>query len=233
MTETAAATDLAETVDTHLRAYCEPDVTERRRLVELVWSPDGALIDPPLDGTGHDGIVTMVEAVLALYPSHVFRRTTAIDAHHGVLRSSWELADPTGAVVVTGMDVADVDDQGAGPLLREWRSRRRMSQMELTHGAEVSPRHLYYVETGRSRPSRERLLTLAAHLDLPLRDRNSLLVAPGRGVGRVAPVARRRSSAQHLPGVAAPRRPGGDHRELRRVGPLPAHRAAPTRRDDR
>lgn len=75
------------------------------------------------------------------------------------------------------MGQARVD--GAGPLLREWRSRRRMSQMELAHGADVSPRHLSFVETGRSRPSRELLLTLAAHLDVPLRDRNALLVAAG------------------------------------------------------
>jgi transcriptional regulator with XRE-family HTH domain len=54
-----------------------------------------------------------------------------------------------------------------------------MSQLELAHAAEVSPRHLSFVETGRSKPSRELLLTLAAHLDVPLRDRNALLVAAG------------------------------------------------------
>jgi transcriptional regulator with XRE-family HTH domain len=51
--------------------------------------------------------------------------------------------------------------------------------MELAHAVEVSPRHLSFVETGRSKPSRELLLTLAAHLDVPLRDRNALLVAAG------------------------------------------------------
>jgi transcriptional regulator with XRE-family HTH domain len=68
---------------------------------------------------------------------------------------------------------------GAGPLLREWRGRRRRSQMDLALEAGVSPKHLSFVETGRSRPSPELLLTLARHLEVPLRERNSLLLAAG------------------------------------------------------
>ena len=68
---------------------------------------------------------------------------------------------------------------GVGPLLREWRGRRRRSQMDLAYEAGVSPKHLSFVETGRSRPSPELLLTLARHLDVPLRERNSLLLAAG------------------------------------------------------
>jgi transcriptional regulator with XRE-family HTH domain len=68
---------------------------------------------------------------------------------------------------------------GVGGLLREWRSRRRLSQLDLALEAEVSPRHLSFVETGRSRPSRELLLHLAEHLEVPLRERNALLVAAG------------------------------------------------------
>ena len=66
-----------------------------------------------------------------------------------------------------------------GDLLRRWRSLRRMSQLDLATQAEVSPRHLSFVETGRSRPSRELVLHLAEHLDVPLRDRNELLAAAG------------------------------------------------------
>src|SRR5262245_43296678 len=69
--------------------------------------------------------------------------------------------------------------RGVGPLLRDWRQRRRRSQLDLASEAEVSPRHLSFVETGRSKPSRELLLHLAEHLDVPLRDRNSLLLAAG------------------------------------------------------
>jgi transcriptional regulator with XRE-family HTH domain len=66
-----------------------------------------------------------------------------------------------------------------GPLLREWRERRRMSQLDLAGEAEVSTRHLSFVETGRSKPSRELVLHLADRLDVPLRERNTLLMAAG------------------------------------------------------
>lgn len=68
---------------------------------------------------------------------------------------------------------------GVGNLLREWRQRRRRSQLDVALGAEVSARHLSFVETGRSRPSRELLLHLAEHLEVPLRERNALLLAAG------------------------------------------------------
>jgi transcriptional regulator with XRE-family HTH domain len=66
-----------------------------------------------------------------------------------------------------------------GLLLRDWRQRRRRSQLDLASEAEVSTRHLSFVETGRSKPSRELVLHLAEHLDVPLRERNTLLVAAG------------------------------------------------------
>jgi transcriptional regulator with XRE-family HTH domain len=69
--------------------------------------------------------------------------------------------------------------QGVGPLLRRWRDQRRLSQMELALEAEVSTRHLSFVETGRSKPSREMVVRLAEHLDVPLRERNELLLAAG------------------------------------------------------
>src|SRR3954468_3393654 len=68
---------------------------------------------------------------------------------------------------------------GVGDLLRDWRRRRRLSQLDLAVNAEVSTRHLSFVETGRSKPSRELLLHLAEHLEVPLRERNALLLAAG------------------------------------------------------
>jgi transcriptional regulator with XRE-family HTH domain len=68
---------------------------------------------------------------------------------------------------------------GVGDLLRGWRQRRRLSQLDLSVEAEVSTRHLSFVETGRAKPSRELVLHLAEHLDVPLRERNSLLLAAG------------------------------------------------------
>jgi transcriptional regulator with XRE-family HTH domain len=66
-----------------------------------------------------------------------------------------------------------------GPLLRRWRAARRMSQLDLALAAGVSSRHVSFVETGRSKPSREMLLVLSTVLDVPLRERNALLQAAG------------------------------------------------------
>lgn len=69
--------------------------------------------------------------------------------------------------------------QPVGGLLREWRRRRRMSQLDLACEADISTRHLSFLETGRSLPSRDMVLHLAERLDVPLRERNVLLVAAG------------------------------------------------------
>src|SRR6195952_1586354 len=68
---------------------------------------------------------------------------------------------------------------GIGHHLREWRQRRRLSQLDLAGDAEISTRHLSFLETGRAAPSREMVLRLAERLDVPLRERNVLLVAAG------------------------------------------------------
>jgi transcriptional regulator with XRE-family HTH domain len=66
-----------------------------------------------------------------------------------------------------------------GDYLRHWRQHRRLSQLDLAQEADISARHLSFVETGRSLPSREMVLRLAERLDVPLRERNALLVAAG------------------------------------------------------
>ncbi|WP_198088382.1 helix-turn-helix domain-containing protein [Variovorax sp. E3] len=86
-----------------------------------------------------------------------------------------------------------------GAHLRHWRTHRRLSQLDLAQEAEVSTRHLSYVETGRAAPSREMVLRLAERLEVPLRERNALLVAAG-----FAPMYRQRSLDD--PAMAAARR---------------------------
>jgi transcriptional regulator with XRE-family HTH domain len=81
-----------------------------------------------------------------------------------------------------------VSPQSVGALLREWRQRRRLSQLDLAMDADISTRHLSYVETGRALPSRAMVLHLAEQLDVPLRERNTLLTAAG-----YAPLYRERS----------------------------------------
>jgi transcriptional regulator with XRE-family HTH domain len=98
-------------------------------------------------------------------------------------------------------------------LLRDWRQRRRLSQLDLACEALVSQRHLSFVESGRSTPSRDMVLRLAEHLGIPLRERNVLLVAAG-----FAPVYRER--ALDDPGLAAAR--GAVERILAGHEPHPA-----------
>ncbi|SEJ19345.1 MULTISPECIES: helix-turn-helix domain-containing protein [unclassified Variovorax] len=86
-----------------------------------------------------------------------------------------------------------------GAHLRHWRTHRRLSQLDLAQEAEVSTRHLSYVETGRAAPSREMVLRLAERLEVPLRERNALLVAAG-----FAPMYRQRSLDD--PAMASARR---------------------------
>src|SRR5260370_10172368 len=72
-----------------------------------------------------------------------------------------------------------VEPSGVGPLLRRWGEARHLSQLDLALDAEVSSRHISFLETGRAEPSREMLLVLSNVLDVPLRERNFLLLAAG------------------------------------------------------
>ncbi len=92
----------------------------------------------------------MTSQVMAVVPSEQYRR---------------------GMTVATGTEV--------GQMLRSWRDRRRMSQLQVATTAAISTRHLSFVETGRAKPSREMVLHLAETLDVPFRERNSLLLSAG------------------------------------------------------
>ncbi|MGH3311058.1 MAG: helix-turn-helix domain-containing protein [Streptomyces sp.] len=70
-------------------------------------------------------------------------------------------------------------DPTVGPLLRSWREHAGLSQLDLALRADSSARHISFIETGRSRPSRSMVLRLAEHLDVPVRERNTLLVSAG------------------------------------------------------
>jgi len=92
------------------------------------------------------------------------------------------MAPRRAALRMTAMNDTSVPPGARDPFgthLRHWRSQRRMSQLDLAQHADISTRHLSYVETGRASPSREMVLRLAQRLDVPLRERNSLLVAAG------------------------------------------------------
>ena len=109
-------TDVATTIDTYLAAYNEPDSRTRLSLVTESFAADGRLIDPPLDGEGHEGISAMMGAVQQQFPGHALRRVTGVDEHHGYFRYGWELVSPDGAAVLSGTDVGEL--AGDGRLVR-------------------------------------------------------------------------------------------------------------------
>ena len=125
------------------------------------------------------------------------------------------MAVDTSAVTVWGMTATAEDTflRPVGELLRGWRERRRLSQLDLANQVEVSTRHVSFVETGRSKPSREMVLRLAEHLDVPLRDRNQLLLAGG-----YAPIYS--EASLHSPAMLAIR--GALRRLLKAHEPYPA-----------
>lgn len=86
----------------------------------------------------------------------------------------------TSQVIDTGHSVTVMNEhQSVGALLRQWRERRRRSQLDVSIAADVSTRHLSFIETGRSRPSRAMIGRLCDELDVPLRDRNGFYLAAG------------------------------------------------------
>jgi hypothetical protein len=89
-----------------------PDPTRRAGLIAEAWATDGRLLDPPLTGAGHDGISQAADVLQQHYAGHTFRRTSAVDEHHGQLRYAWELVAPDGGAVLTGLDVGELAEDG-------------------------------------------------------------------------------------------------------------------------
>jgi hypothetical protein len=107
---------LTAVIDSHLEAYAMADADRRAAIVAAGWNADGELIDPPMTGRGRAEISALADVVVTHYPGHRFRRTTAVDAHHGFARYGWDLVAPDETVAVSGVDFAEFD--GSGKLLR-------------------------------------------------------------------------------------------------------------------
>lgn len=103
---------ITELVDEHLATWSEPDPARRRERIAACWDADGALVDPPLDGHGHDGISALMAAMQEHYPGHEFARCGEVDAHHDTFRVAWELRGPGGDVALTGLDVGFTSQTG-------------------------------------------------------------------------------------------------------------------------
>jgi hypothetical protein len=104
--------DITKTVDTYLAMWNEIDPARRGEHIERAWASDGRYVDPQLEAEGHTALNDMVAAVQARFPGHRFRRVSGIDNHHGQLRFAWELAAPSGSIVVAGIDVGELRSDG-------------------------------------------------------------------------------------------------------------------------
>lgn len=104
--------DVTRLVDDYLSGWNEVDAVERSQIIERCWAPDAALVDPPLDGRGHEGIDALVRALQEHYPDHRFLRTGDIEAHHDAFRFAWRLVGPDGTAALTGVDHGLVGDDG-------------------------------------------------------------------------------------------------------------------------
>ena len=92
---------------------------------------------------------------------------------------TWQVMETDCIAMLSSVFMSANQPRHVGALLREWRQRRRVSQLALACEAEISTRHLSFLETGRSSPSRQMILQLCEQLRIPLRERNVLLVAGG------------------------------------------------------
>jgi glycine/D-amino acid oxidase-like deaminating enzyme len=104
--------DITETISTYFDLINETDAARRAELVQNVWTPDGQWVDPPLEAQGQAAIADMVGTIFEHYPAHTFRRTSGVDAHHDVVRFSWELVGPDGSVAFAGLDVGELAEDG-------------------------------------------------------------------------------------------------------------------------
>ena len=113
-TDTTApdTTSLDSIIDTYFAAWNEADRAARLRLVAEAFTAGARYVDPLSDVTGHDGIADMIEGVRGQFPGGVLQRTGAIDTHHDVARFAWSATGADGAVIVAGIDVAVVADDG-------------------------------------------------------------------------------------------------------------------------
>ncbi len=106
----ATATGIEQIVDRYIAAWNETDPASRRDLIAQIWTEDGRYLDPLMSGDGHDGIDAMIAGVQAQFPGYRFRRTGGLDAHHDVVRFSWQLGPGDGPALAGGVDFGVLRD---------------------------------------------------------------------------------------------------------------------------
>jgi SnoaL-like domain len=111
MTDTTAV-DLSAVVDAYFAAFNETDAARRAELIPQAWAEDCAYVDPLVSATGADEINAMIGGLQGQFPGHAVTLSSGLDAHHNLVRFGWDLTDPDGAVVMQGLDVGIVAEDG-------------------------------------------------------------------------------------------------------------------------
>lgn len=106
---TTTESELDALIDGYFECWNTTDPNARQAAVERVYAPDGHLVDPLVDVTGHDALVELFTHFHVAYAGHSFRRSGGVDAHHDLVRWGWEMVDGDGNVVLDGLDVALVN----------------------------------------------------------------------------------------------------------------------------
>ena len=99
-------------IESYFDCWNELDDARRLDLIERAWVPDARSVDPLADVTGHGAISEMMGAVQQQFPGHRFGLVGEPTVHHDVLRWRWKLVDAGGSTVISGIDVAHLDDEG-------------------------------------------------------------------------------------------------------------------------
>jgi SnoaL-like domain len=111
--ERSSEMDAAELVESYLDTWNETDPEARRSAVATVWAEDARYVDPLASVSGHDQISDLIAGVQEQVPGHVFRLLDRVDAHHNVVRFSWELVPAAGGEsLAIGFDVAVTERNG-------------------------------------------------------------------------------------------------------------------------
>lgn len=104
--------DVVVSIDRYFVAWNALDPDDRARLVAEAWSEECRYVDPLVDVEGHAAIGSMIGGVHEQYPGVTLRRSSAIDAHHDVVRFAWEIVGDDGTVALDGIDVCRLVDDG-------------------------------------------------------------------------------------------------------------------------
>jgi len=104
--------ELATVIDTYFTIFNEPDAARRAELMPQAWVEECGFVDPLVSATGAEAISAAIGDLQSQFPGHAVTLNSGLDAHHNLVRFGWDLTDADGNVVLQGLDVAIVAEDG-------------------------------------------------------------------------------------------------------------------------